>query len=130
MLSRTADHLYWLARYIERAENTARMLDVTHRMSLVPNAAQSEAALWRPPVMIAGDLAAFEGEYGRYNAASVLRYMALDENNPSSIVSNLGRARENARAVRVSMSSEMWENVNALWLELRQRIRQASARAL
>lgn len=80
--------------------------------------------------MIAGDLAAFEGEYGRYNAASVLRYMALDENNPSSIVSNLGRARENARAVRVSMSSEMWENVNALWLELRQRIRQASARAL
>ena len=55
MLSRTADHLYWMARYIERAENMARVLDVTYNMSLVPNAAQSEAALWQPAVEIAGN---------------------------------------------------------------------------
>lgn len=123
MLSRTADHLYWMARYIERAENMARVLDVTYNMSLVPNAAQSELALWQPPVRIAGDIAAFERDYGDYSELSVMRYMALDERNPSSIVSALSRARENARAVRVAMSSEMWENVNSLWLELRQHIR-------
>ncbi len=124
MLSRTADHLYWMARYIERAENMARVLDVTYRMSLVSSAAHSEEDLWKPPVLIADDVAAFERDYGAYNAANVMRYMALDERNPSSIVSCLGAARENARSVRVAMSSEMWETVNALWLELCQRTRQ------
>jgi len=124
MLSRTADHLYWMARYIERAENMARVLDVTYRMSLVSHAGESEAALWKPPVLIADDVATFERDYGDYNAANVMRYMALDAHNPSSIVSCLGAARENARSVRVAMSSEMWETVNALWLELGQRLQQ------
>lgn len=124
MLSRTADHLYWMARYIERAENMARVLDVTYRMSLVSSGAHTEADLWRPPVLIADDVEAFERDYGEYNAANVMRYMALDERNLSSIVSCLNAARENARSVRVAMSSEMWETVNALWLELRQRIKQ------
>ena len=123
MLSRTADHLYWMARYIERAENMARVLDVTYRMSLVANSAYDEAARWKPPVQIADDVEAFEQNYSGYTAANVIQFMALDERNPSSIVSALGAARENARAVRVAMSSEMWETVNALWLELRQRIR-------
>ncbi|WP_446810182.1 alpha-E domain-containing protein [Methylomonas sp. 2BW1-5-20] len=123
MLSRTADHLYWMARYIERAENMARVLDVTYRMSLVANSAYDEAARWKPPVQIADDVEAFEKNYSGYTAVNVIRFMALDERNPSSIVSALGSARENARAVRVAMSSEMWETVNALWLELRQRIR-------
>lgn len=127
MLSRTADHLYWMARYIERAENMARVLDVTYRMSLVPSAVQSEAGLWGPPVLIAGDLSAFERDYGDFTAANVLQYMALDRRNPSSIVSSLGAARENARAVRVAMSSEMWENVNSLWLELQARLRNGIA---
>ncbi len=127
MLSRTADHLYWMARYIERAENMARVLDVTYRMSLVPNAAQSEAALWQPPVLIAGDVAAFERDYGTYTAANVLQYLALDRRNPSGIVSSLWAARENARAVRVAMSSEMWENVNSLWLELQARLKNGVA---
>ena len=122
MLSRTADHLYWMARYIERAENMARILDVAYKMSLVPKAAQSEASLWQPPVSIAGDIDCFLRKYGSYQASLVLHYMALDEENPSSIVSALNQARENARAVRVAMSSEMWENVNSLWLELQQRI--------
>ena len=121
MLSRTADHLYWMARYIERAENMARVLDVTYRMSLVSSGEHSEASLWQPPVLIADDVAVFEQDYSSYNASNVMRYMALDERNLSSIVSCLNGARENARSVRVAMSSEMWETVNALWLELRQR---------
>jgi len=129
MLSRTADHLYWMARYIERAENMARVLDVTYRMSLVSSAGHDEADLWRPPVLIADDVDAFERDYGEYTAANVMRYMALDERNPSSIVSCLGAARENARSVRVAMSSEMWETVNALWLELRQRLGQGLSEA-
>lgn len=123
MLSRTADHLFWMARNIERAENLARVLDVTSNMSLVPNAALDEDALWQPPVQIAGDIEAFEQRYGEYSAVNVMRYMALDEENPSSIVSALCNARENARAVRVAMSSEMWENVNSLWLELQARLK-------
>lgn len=117
MLSRTADHLYWMARYIERAENMARVLDVTHKMSLVPSAGHSEADLWKPPVLIAGDVEAFEEKYKTYSAVNVIRYLALDQDNASSIYSALQTARENARAVRVAMSSEMWENINVLWLE-------------
>jgi uncharacterized alpha-E superfamily protein len=74
-------------------------------------------------------VAAFERDYGDYNSANVMRYMALDERNPSSIVSCLDSARENARSVRVAMSSEMWETVNTLWLELRQRIGQGLSEA-
>jgi uncharacterized alpha-E superfamily protein len=123
MLSRTADHLYWMARYIERAENLARVLDVTYRMSLVPNTAQSEAEYWQPPMQIAGDLDDFAARYGEFSSSSILHYLVLDEGNPSSIVSSLGSARENARAVRVAMASEMWESVNSLWLELGQRVK-------
>ncbi len=118
MLSRTADHLYWMARYIERAENMARALDVTYRMSLVPSAVHDEATLWQPPILITGDTGTYTNFYDEYNAENVLEYMAFDKRNPSSIVNALENARENARAVRVAISSEMWENVNALWLEL------------
>lgn len=120
MLSRTADHLYWMARYIERAENMARVLDVTYNMSLVPNDAEGEAALWKPALMISGNIEAFERDYPEYNAANIIKYLAMDENNPSSIYSALRSARENARSVRVALSSETWENINALWLEFSQ----------
>ena len=120
MLSRTADHLYWMARYIERAENMARVLDVTYSMSLVPNAAQSEAALWLPALEISGNVEAYEKDYDNVNAADVIHYLSMDMNNPSSIYNALRNARENARAVRVAMTSETWENINALWLEFDQ----------
>ena len=120
MLSRTADHLYWMARYIERAENMARVLDVTYSMSLVPNAAQSEAALWLPALEISGNVENYESDYEAANAADVIHYLALDIDNPSSIYNALRNARENARAVRVAMTSETWENINALWLEFDQ----------
>ncbi len=120
MLSRTADHLYWMARYIERAENMARVLDVTYSMSLVPNAAESEAALWEPAVQIAGSTDAYEARHQDYSAKEVIHYLAMDPENPSSIFSALRSARENARAVRVALSAETWENINVLWLEFSQ----------
>jgi uncharacterized alpha-E superfamily protein len=128
MLSRTADHLYWMARYIERAENMARVLDVTYNMSLVPNAAVSESALWLPALEISGNVDAYDEEYGEYTAADVIHYLAMDTNNPSSIYNALRNARENAQAVRVAMTSETWENINALWLEFRQFIGQDLAK--
>jgi uncharacterized alpha-E superfamily protein len=120
MLSRTADHLYWMARYIERAENMARVLDVTYSMSLVPNAAQSESALWLPALEISGNVDAYEEDYDSVNASDVIHYLSMDMNNSSSIYNALRNARENARAVRVAMTSETWENINALWLEFDQ----------
>lgn len=128
MLSRTADHLYWMARYIERAENMARVLDVTYNMSLVPNAAVSESALWMPALEISGNVEAYEEKYGEYTASGVIHYLAMDMDNPSSIYNALRNARENARAVRVAMTSETWENMNALWLEFRQFIGQDLAK--
>ena len=128
MLSRTADHLYWMARYIERAENMARVLDVTYNMSLVPNAAVSESALWLPALEISGNVDAYDEEYGEYTAAGVIHYLAMDTDNPSSIYNALRNARENARAVRVAMTSETWENINALWLEFTQFIGQDLAK--
>ena len=120
MLSRTADHLYWMARYIERAENMARMLEVTYRMSLVQNAALSEAALWVPLLHISDIVDEFHETYDKITARNVIYYIALDERNLSSIYNCLRAARENAHAVRVAMSSEMWENINSLWLEFQQ----------
>jgi uncharacterized alpha-E superfamily protein len=128
MLSRTADHLYWMARYIERAENLARVLDVTYNMSLVPNAAESEAALWLPALEISGNVELFDEHYSEITAANVIQYLSLDMNNSSSIYCALRSARENAHAVRVTMTSETWENINALWLEFGQFIGQDLAK--
>jgi uncharacterized alpha-E superfamily protein len=109
-----------MARYIERAENMARILDVTANMALVPNAALSEAALWQPALEISGNAEAFMQHSSDYTASKVIHFLAMDPENPSSIYSALYSARENARAVRVAMTSETWENINALWLEFSQ----------
>ncbi len=119
MLSRTADNLFWMARHIERAENTARVLDVAHRSSLLPlDMEGTEAYLWYAPLNITGCAAGYEVKYGLARADAVTHYMALDPDNPSSIYSCLKSARENARSVRGAITSEMWEVINATWLEL------------
>ena len=120
MLSRTANHLYWMSRYIERAENMARILDVTANMALVPNAALSEGALWQPALEISGSVDTFKAQFEDFTASNVIFYLAMDRDNPSSIYSALHSARENARAVRVALTTETWENINALWLEFSQ----------
>jgi uncharacterized alpha-E superfamily protein len=120
MLSRTADYLYWMARAIERAENNARVLDVTNNMSLIQNTTDSEVALWRQALQISGNVEMYLNNYGDYSAANIIQYLAMDMNNPSSIYSALRSARENARAVRVALTSETWESINTLWLEFDQ----------
>ena len=119
MLSRTAENLFWMARHIERAENSARILDVAQRSSLLPlDIEGTEAYLWYAPLNITGCAAGYEEKYGLARADAVIDYMALAPENPSSIYSCLRLARENARTVRGAITSEMWEVINATWLEV------------
>ena len=118
MLSRTADHLYWMARYTERAENLARLLDVTYRMSLQMHA--SSGGYWGAALGITGLEVAYKAKYGeKIEAANVLRFMAVDLDNTSSLLSSLKAARENCHAVRGTVTSEVWETINTTWLEAR-----------
>ncbi len=118
MLSRTASTLYWMSRYVERAENTARILDVAYRMSLLTKDPDLQDQEWFAPLNITGTLFPFSGRHSIVCAKEVLHFVALDEENPSSIYNCARKARENARAVRGSITSEMWEVLNATWLEM------------
>ena len=124
MLSRAANNLYWMSRHIERAETTARLLDVTYRMSLLPyriqESDQSWAEPWALPLVISGLASAYYERYpGVLSSDNVLRFMVLDPANPSSLYSCIQSARENARTVRGAITSEMYEDINAAWLEIR-----------
>lgn len=119
MLARAADNLYWMARYIERAENMARILDVSYRMSLLPVGTEAQRTLWEPSLIIAGADKQFAGKGVPVTARNVMEHLALDRSNPSSIYSCMAAARENARSMRVQITSEMWESMNATWLEVR-----------
>ncbi len=123
MLSRTANELYWMARHIERAENTARLLDVTYRTSLLPYRVREPGLAWAEPwavPLVASGLAKpFYATHPQLSAEEVLRYMILDSANPSSILNCLWLARESARTVRGAITSEMYEDLNSAWLEMR-----------
>ncbi|RQO83968.1 alpha-E domain-containing protein [Acidovorax sp. FJL06] len=118
MLSRTADHLFWMARYTERAENTARMLDVNHQSALLPQSADVAALGWQGLLSISDLLPAYTARHGEVAPAKVLDFMAKDPANPWSIVACLQAARENARAVRGALNTEAWEIQNQTWLEV------------
>jgi uncharacterized alpha-E superfamily protein len=120
MLSRTADCLYWMARYTERAENTARMLDVNHQTSLLPQPAQFLEQSWKKLLTISKLEESFLSKYDVINRENVLDFMIYETGNPSSIVSCLFAARENARVIRGRITSEVWETQNTTWLELQQ----------
>jgi len=120
MLSRTADYLYWMARSIERAENNARVLDVANNMSLLHNMNDGEVTIWQQALQISGNVEQYMRDYEELTPANIIHYLAMDMNNPSSIYSALRSARENARAVRVALTIETWESINALWLEFDQ----------
>jgi len=124
MLSRTADHLYWMSRYTERAENTARMLDVSYQMSLLPQSDQAATAAWRAILEISELSEDFATKYSAATPANVLSYMTQDMENPSSIMQCLLAARENARAVRGSMTTDLWETVNTTWLDTQRQVGQ------
>ena len=123
MLSRTADHLYWMSRYTERAENTARMLDVNYQMSLLPQSAEVAEQAWRALLEISELTQAFDASHVLMSPQDVIQFMVSDMNNPSSIMRCLQAARENARAVRGSMTTELWETINTTWLEAQKKMR-------
>lgn len=120
MLSRTADHLFWMSRYIERAENLARLLDVTWQMSLVPQSEEAANQSWNAIIALNSLEEAYAERYATVNGENVLRFMVTDHDNYASIYSCLRMARENAHAVRGTLTTEMWETLNATWLEARQ----------
>ena len=122
MLSRTADHLFWMARYMERAENTARMLDVNYEASLLPQSADAADKGWKGLLSISELTGDFAKRVGAVTPASVIRYMVSDEDNGSSIRNCLQAARENARAVRGTLTTEVWETQNQTWLEFQRKV--------
>lgn len=119
MLGRTADSLYWMARYMERAENVSRILDVGLRMALIPSTAETRESTWVSTLEVIGGSEDFAEKYEVVNRDNVIKYLALDPENPSSIYSSLRAARENGRALRGTITTEMWESLNASWLEIR-----------
>jgi uncharacterized alpha-E superfamily protein len=115
MLSRVADSIFWMGRYIERAENVARFIDVNLHMIL--DLPVGSAEQWEPLVITSGDQKRFAARYGTAaTQENVFRFLAFDQENPNAIVSCLRAARENARSVREIISSEMWEQVNTFYL--------------
>src|SRR6201996_7952127 len=121
MLSRTADHLFWMARYMERAENTARMLDINLKALLLPQTPEQEARAQRSVLRISELESAFSQRYDEPTREHVLDFMVADPTNPSSIHSCLQAARENARAVRGTLTTEWWETINDTGLEFNER---------
>jgi len=123
MLSRTADHLFWMSRYTERAENTARMLNVSYETSLLPQSSATVQSGWEGLLSISELLPAYTQLHGEVTPHHVMHFMVIDPNNPSSIISCLRAARENARAVRGALTTEVWETQNQTWLEVNRMIR-------
>ena len=122
MLSRTADHLFWMSRYTERAENTARMLNVGYETALLPQSTAKAQEGWMGLLSISELIPAYTARHGAVTRDGVLDFMVRDGNNPSSILSCLRGARENARAVRGALTTEVWETQNQTWLELHRQL--------
>jgi uncharacterized alpha-E superfamily protein len=117
LLSRVADSLYWMARYMERAENVARLLEVNLHLQLdLP----LEGNQWQPLIDTCGEAAVFRKRYGEATQETVIQFLAQDREYSNSITSCLLAARENARSVRETISSEVWEHVNGIYLKVLQ----------
>src|SRR3981189_2606806 len=117
MLSRVADRIFWMSRQMERAENMARILGVTSNLVLLDTGGLQEQNLLAP-LSITETEEAYRERHAKLTLPELIEFMALDEKKPSSIYSCLKWARENAHAVRWQITSEMWETLNATWLEM------------
>jgi uncharacterized alpha-E superfamily protein len=118
MLSRTAEHLYWMARYLERAETIAAMLEAEQQLAMLPRPSEAVDRSRRATLVALGAHEAFDAR-STHASDDALEFLAFDREYGGSIVSCISRARENARAVRGAVASETWESINATWLELR-----------
>src|SRR5947207_1268730 len=113
MLSRVADSIYWMSRYVERAENVARFIEVN--LQLMLDAASGEGQQWEPLVNTTGDHETFKKRYGEATQQNVIHFLSFDPENPNSILSCVRAARENARTIREIISSEMWLSLNKFY---------------
>lgn len=113
MLSRVANAIYWMSRYLERAGNLARVVEVNWHLTL--DLPDSQTGEWRSLIEASGDQALFEERYGDYDAATVITFLSFDRDYPNSIASCLWNARENARAIREIIPYEMWNYINIFY---------------
>jgi uncharacterized alpha-E superfamily protein len=120
MLSRVANSLYWMSRYLERADNTARLVDVNLQLLLDRQALDEKALVghWMPIIQSTGDEEAFNQHHKRATGENVIEFLIFQKNNGNSIVSSVSQARENARMVRDQITAEFWEALNQLYLFL------------
>jgi uncharacterized alpha-E superfamily protein len=118
MLSRTADSLFWLARYMERAENVARILSAGQRMASLSAQTGDTSNEWQSTLIAAGCEASYRTVHGETAPERVIDFLLRDERNPSSVLSCFETARRNARQVRTALTADMWETLNETWLEL------------
>ena len=129
MLSRMADHLFWLSRYTERAENLARILDVTQRLAAMPVEVGGETNIWQSAIATAACTDAFDALYDDPSRENVIRFVIGIDDNPNSIKSCIETARSNARAVRTTITTEMWEILNGAWNDMQRLDRKAMLKA-
>jgi uncharacterized alpha-E superfamily protein len=119
LLARTAENLYWLARYIERADFTARIIEVTARLAALPRNYRRSGSEWESALAAVGALNSFKASFSEVTESNVVFFLTFDEANPSSIRRCLEQARINARTIRTALTAEMWQSINAGWLELK-----------
>jgi uncharacterized alpha-E superfamily protein len=117
MLSRTADHRYWMSRYLERAVNLARMIDAHQRLALLPRVPEAVRQGWQATLVSLGAAGAYQERHGAVTPRAAFNFLAFDREHPGSILQCLRAARENARAVRGTITSDMWETLNETYLD-------------
>ncbi|HXA72118.1 MAG TPA: alpha-E domain-containing protein [Stellaceae bacterium] len=122
MLSRTADSLYWLARYVERAENTARTVLVGHWMASMARSLGNPGNEWESTLIASGCEQGYRAKYAEVTPAAVVDYLVRDPENASSLYSCIETARRNARAVRTALTVDMWNALNETWLRMREKL--------
>lgn len=122
MLSRTADNLYWLARYMERADFLARLIDATRRLTAVPTSQTGSGTEWDSTLEASGAAEGFHATHAAAEEANVVDYLMFSTDNPSSIRNCIEKARTNGRAVRTALTVEMWDAINGAWIELKRHV--------
>src|SRR5258708_190344 len=120
MLSRTAENLYWLARYVERAEYLARTMEATLRVTALPNTYIGKTNEWDSALLTAGVSASFYEVYQEADERNVVDFLSFSATNPSSIRNCIENARLNSRSVRTALTSEMWDTINSAWIDLQE----------
>jgi uncharacterized alpha-E superfamily protein len=117
MLGRTANDLYWLSRYVERAENMARLIEAGYRLALTPRSGDASTQEWASTLASSATAELYSAKYSELTTRDVVNFLMFDPSNPSSVYSCLATARRSARAQRTALTREMWESLNSSWLE-------------